>query len=146
DYAAFKRFGWGYPSSLPIGLDGSCNGLQHYSAALRDPEGGRAVNLIGGEVPSDIYGIVAEKVLAKVREFLRPEGPDTGTIPNLEKARKVWAERGIDELAMARAWMEFGLDRKVTKRAVMTLPYGATQFSARDFIEDPLMGWFSKDR
>lgn len=138
DYAAFKRWGYGYPSSLPIGLDGSCNGLQHYSAALRDPEGGRAVNLIGRDIPSDIYGIVAEKALAKVRDFLRPEGPDIGTIPNLEKARALWKDRGIDERAMAQAWLTFGMDRKVTKRAVMTLPYGATQYSARDFIEDAM--------
>jgi DNA-directed RNA polymerase len=138
DYAAFKREGYGYKSSLPIGLDGSCNGLQHYSAALRDPEGGRAVNLIGGALPSDIYGIVAAKAEAKVREFLRPEGPDTGTIPTLDRARNLWAEKGIDEKAMAQAWLAFGLDRKVTKRAVMTLPYGATQYSAREFIEDAI--------
>ena len=138
DYAAFKRHGYGYKSSLPVGLDGSCNGLQHYSAALRDPEGGRAVNLIGGEVPSDIYGIVADKALAKVKDFLRPEGPDTGTIPNLAKARELWASKGIDEKEMARAWLSFGLDRKITKRPVMTLPYGATQYSARDFIEDAI--------
>jgi len=138
DYAAFKRHGWGYESRLPVGLDGSCNGLQHYSAALRDPEGGLAVNLVSGETPSDIYGIVAEKALSKVRDFLRPEGPDTGTIPHLEQCRKLWKERGIEEVHMARAWQEFGLDRKITKRAVMTLPYGATQYSARDFIEDAI--------
>ncbi len=138
DYAAFKRHGYGYASSLPIGLDGSCNGLQHYSAALRDPEGGRAVNLIPSEVPSDIYGVVAEKALAKVREFLRPEGPASGTIANLDRARDLWARKGIDEKAMAQAWLDFGLDRKITKRAVMTLPYGATQYSARDFIEEAM--------
>ena len=138
DYAGFKGHGWGYERSLPVGLDGSCNGLQHYSAALRDPEGGRAVNLIGKDVPSDIYGIVADRALTKVKDFLRPEGPDTGTIPNLAQARDLWARKEIDERAMARAWLTFGLDRKVTKRAVMTLPYGATQYSARDFIEDAI--------
>lgn len=138
DYAAFKRHGWGYESRLPVGLDGSCNGLQHYSAALRDPEGGRAVNLVSGEVPSDIYGIVAEKTLEKVKAFLRPEGPDEGTIPNLDRLRALWNDRGIDERLMAGAWLELDVDRKITKRSVMTLPYGATQYSARDFIEDAI--------
>lgn len=138
DYAAFKRHGYGYLSSLPIGLDGSCNGLQHYSAALRDPEGGRAVNLIPSEVPSDIYGVVAEKALAKVKAFLCPEGPGSGIVANLDKARDLWARKGIDEKATAQAWLDFGLDRKITKRAVMTLPYGATQYSARDFIEEAI--------
>ena len=145
DYAAFKRHGWGYESRLPVGLDGSCNGLQHYSAALRDPEGGRAVNLVSGDTPSDIYGIVAEKTLEKVRAFLRPEGPDKGIIPNLDRVRDLWKEKGIDERLMAGAWLEFGLDRKVTKRAVMTLPYGATQYSARDFIEDAIREKLDKD-
>lgn len=42
-------------SSLPVALDGSCNGLQHLSAMLRDPIGGAAVNLCPAERPQDIY-------------------------------------------------------------------------------------------
>ena len=40
---------WGstatYPSRLPVQIDGSCNGLQHYAALGRDAPGGAAVNL-----------------------------------------------------------------------------------------------------
>ncbi len=35
--------------------DGSCNGLQHYAALARDQDGGRAVNLMPGEAPADVY-------------------------------------------------------------------------------------------
>jgi len=33
-------------------------------------------------------------------------------------------------------WLHFGIDRKVTKRSVMTLPYGSTQYSCREFLEE----------
>ena len=47
---------------LPIMVDGTCNGLQHLSAIMKDKEGGRAVNLIGeGDTPNDIYQMVADK-------------------------------------------------------------------------------------
>jgi hypothetical protein len=40
-----------YPSSLPVHMDGSCNGLQHYAALGRDEAGGRAVNLLPADAP-----------------------------------------------------------------------------------------------
>jgi DNA-directed RNA polymerase len=51
--------GESYVCSLPIMVDGSCNGLQHFSAMLRDEVCGRHVNLIPAEKPSDIYAAVA---------------------------------------------------------------------------------------
>jgi DNA-directed RNA polymerase len=138
EYAAFKRHGFGFVSSLPVALDGTCNGLQHYSAALRDPEGGAAVNLVPGDKPSDIYAKVAERTLTLVREFVRPDGPDTGIVHDLNKHLAFWAERGINPREMAERWLEFGIDRKITKRSVMTLPYGSTNFSSRGFLEDAI--------
>lgn len=46
-------------SHLPIYQDGSCNGLQHYAALGRDQEGGKEVNLVPAEKPSDVYYSVA---------------------------------------------------------------------------------------
>ena len=42
----------------PATQDGSCNGLQHYAALARDQDGGRAVNLLPGEAPADVYRYV----------------------------------------------------------------------------------------
>lgn len=109
--------GWGTVSSLPVALDGSCNGLQHYSAALRDPIGGAAVNLTPGDRPRDIYGLVAERVLATLRTLK----DDSGEVGDF-----------------SRKWLEFGINRKVTKRSVMTLPYGCSVYSVREFIEDAM--------
>lgn len=49
----------GYSCPLVIAYDGTCSGLQHYSAMLRDEVGGSAVNLIDHERPADIYQQVA---------------------------------------------------------------------------------------
>ena len=44
---------------LPVGRDGSCNGLQHYAALGRDAEGAAWVNMMPADQPSDVYRRVA---------------------------------------------------------------------------------------
>ena len=101
-----------YVSHLPVSVDGSCNGLQNFSAMLRDPIGGAAVNLLPTTVPNDIYAQVAKVAQAKVEADAQAGNAD------------------------ALLWLSFGFDRKATKRPVMTLPYGATQYSARQYVKD----------
>jgi DNA-directed RNA polymerase len=97
-----------------VGLDGSCNGLQHLSAVLRDSVGGAAVNLLPASKPQDIYTEVLKKVVAA-----------------LEKR----AEQGEPT---AQKWLPL-MSRSVVKRPVMTLPYGATQQGfAEQIMEDTL--------
>ncbi len=107
-----------FVSHLPVAQDGSCNGLQHFSAMLRDPVGGAAVNLVPSDVPQDIYQRVADRAverLAKEVADARAEGRED------EKAR--WAY----------GWLAFGLNRKITKRPVMVLPYGGTMTSCLEY-------------
>jgi len=59
--------GEAFISHLPIAIDGSCNGLQHYAAMLQDAEAGRAVNLTPSPSPQDIYGVVASKANEKLK-------------------------------------------------------------------------------
>lgn len=93
-----------YPSRIPVAMDGSCNGLQHFGAMLRDEVGGSAVNLVPRERPADVYTDVLNVLVAKLQ-------------------RMTVGEDGI----MARAWLDSGLlVRKLVKRPVMTLPYGVT--------------------
>jgi DNA-directed RNA polymerase len=111
EYAGFLKEGFGYVSSLPISVDGSCNGLQHFSAMLRDPIGGEATNLVPSETPSDIYQRVADKAV----ERLSADGEQN------------W---------QASTWAQFGIDRKLTKRPVMVLPYGGTFRSCLQYVRD----------
>jgi DNA-directed RNA polymerase len=113
----FERARGDDASSLPIALDGSCNGLQHFSAMLRDPIGGAATNLMPSPTPADIYQLVADRVNEKLHE--------RKAIPDFE-AR-----------FYASGWLAFGgIDRKITKRPVMVLPYGGTRMSAIHYIRD----------
>lgn len=98
-----------YVSHLPISVDGSCNGLQNFSAMLRDEVGGAAVNLVPSEKPQDIYQIVADKLAER---FAQSDNP------------------------YAAQWLAYGFNRKETKRSVMILPYAGTQSSMREYVMD----------
>jgi DNA-directed RNA polymerase len=92
-----------FVSHLPVGLDGSCNGLQHFSAMLKDSVGGAAVNLLPSDIPSDIYQRVADVCYAKLQASSEPAA-----------ANWLWL-------------LGDSMPRSLTKAPVMTLPYGSTQ-------------------
>ncbi|MGH6909880.1 MAG: DNA-directed RNA polymerase, partial [Phenylobacterium sp.] len=121
EYAEFAEQGYDYVSCIPVQLDGTCNGLQHFSAMLRDPIGGAAVNLLPAAKPQDIYQRVADVVTDKLKELAFVD--TTGDFVDPEAGR------------MALSWLDFGIDRKLTKRPVMVLPYGGTLHSCREYVE-----------
>ena len=110
EYADFVRYERAFVSHIAISMDGSCNGLQNFSAALRDKVGGDATNLIPSDKPKDIYSMVARVTMDKLNQM--PE----------------------DENQFRSRWLMHGINRSLVKRSVMTLPYGSTRFSCRDFI------------
>lgn len=60
-WAGYCDHGAGYVCRLPIPVDATSSGLQHFSALLRDEVGGAAVNLIPADRPQDIYLTVSAK-------------------------------------------------------------------------------------
>lgn len=118
EWAGLRREGFGYVSHLPIALDGTCNGLQHFSALLRDPVGGAAVNLVPQDQPADIYTTVADKVTQKLKEDAKGDDPEVS-----------W---------FASEWLAYGVNRKVTKRPVMVLPYGGTFLSCLKYTREAI--------
>jgi DNA-directed RNA polymerase, mitochondrial len=106
---------WSYECSLPVAMDGSCNGLQHFSAMFRDHIGGRAVNLTNNDTPRDVYAEVAKAV----GDMLVAKAPDP----------------------MAMKWLSSGLvNRKLAKRPTMTFGYGAKKWGFRDQLFAELKG------
>lgn len=103
EWTAFWNEGFGYVSHMVVPVDATCSGLQHYSAMLRDEVGGKSVNLIPGLPRQDIYQDVADRVTQKLVEGA-----------------------GADDTGYARDWISFGIDRKITKRQVMVVPYAGT--------------------
>ncbi|RWO17737.1 MAG: DNA-directed RNA polymerase, partial [Mesorhizobium sp.] len=108
------------------------NGLQHFSAMLLDPIGGAAVNLLPSPSgkPRDIYQDVADLTMAKLRVIAADS--------NAEPDHQRWAHE----------WLHFGINRKITKGPVMTLPYGIRRLSAskrvREAVEDRIAGGSQK--
>lgn len=118
----------GWQCGIPIAMDGTCSGLQHFSAILRDPIGAKAVNLTPSDQPNDIYAIVADKVNEKLREDA-VNGEADGIA---EKDGIVKIKYG--EKTLAQLWLSRGVNRKVTKRPTMTLAYGAKTFGFKDQV------------
>ena len=109
-----------YVSHLPITVDGSCNGLQHFSAMLRDERGGKAVNLTDSDKPEDIYEIVRKVVKDKISK---------------------------DDSHLSTVWnCDINLDRAIVKRPVMTTPYGATLYGMRDQIHEEIKKQMDKGK
>lgn len=100
-----------YETRLPCASDGSCNGLQHLSAMLRDSEGGRSVNLTPSDEPQDIYTDVAERTT----KFLEQQDTE-----------------------VARQLLRVGICRKICKRSVMIVPYSGTRHACRSYIQEAL--------
>jgi DNA-directed RNA polymerase len=116
----------GFVSKIPVAMDGSNNGLQIFSLLLKDRVGADATNCTHAEAPRDIYQDVADLATMKLREAAQDGHPYAGT------------------------WLQFLQDhgqrdgtvpRKCAKRPVMTLPYGATKYSAVTYVRD----WFLEE-
>ncbi|CAE7475397.1 RPOT2 [Symbiodinium microadriaticum] len=118
-----------FRSHLPVHVDGSCNGLQHYAALGRDLAGGEAVNLLPNDKPQDVYTVVLKIVIDKVNAdaalpvHVQTESPE-GRPPSQDQGH------------LARRLLELGiLQRKVVKQTIMTICYGVTAVGARKQVQ-----------
>tara|TARA_R100001530_G_scaffold127806_1_gene97198 strand:+ start:4472 stop:6847 length:2376 start_codon:yes stop_codon:yes gene_type:complete len=98
-YFELKQKGSEYQCHLPIMLDCTCSGIQHYAALLRCETMGELVNLKENESPQDIY----TNVITRVNEELR-----------------------VSKDPRAQKWLMLQPDRSLAKPCVMTTPYSAT--------------------
>lgn len=115
EWAGWVEHGEGFPSRIAVALDGSCSGIQHFSMALADEVGGRAVNLVASDKPADIYSLVMEQAYAQM---------------------KVDAGQDEDEAKrdIALQWLAFAPGRSCFKRPTMTYGYGSREYGFRDQI------------
>ncbi|WP_421276130.1 DNA-directed RNA polymerase [Aeromonas veronii] len=125
-----------FHSRMPIALDGSCSGLQHLGMATRCETTGRAVNLLAGDKPSDIYQIVADKVAAYLDQVVSGELP---------VKKEGWQEQAAKWVSWSAAWKNGKLSRSITKRSVMTYPYGSAEYGfGNQILEDTLEPAFAQ--
>ncbi|HEY0623146.1 DNA-directed RNA polymerase [Sphingomonas sp.] len=122
-----------YASRIPIALDGSCSGLQHFSAMLRDEEGGKAVNLLPSERPQDIYGAVARRAQGFADAALEDLPFEVSSI-KLTGRDADGNEIDIDPEVIRKAWAGGKVSRSIAKRPTMTFCYSATRFGMQSMI------------
>ena len=134
EWAGYCKYGESYVSKLPIAMDGSCSGIQHFSAMLRDEIGGNAVNLVPSALPQDVYGMVAKKVIEQAQE-----DAVSGTEDELKHTDEgvAYVKRGTK--ALAQQWLAFGITRKTTKRSVMTLAYGSKEYGFKEQLMEDII-------
>jgi DNA-directed RNA polymerase len=134
EWAGFAEHGESFVSKLPVAMDGSCSGIQHFSAMLRDQVGGAAVNLVPGQLPADVYQLVANKVIEQVQQDAQD-----GTEDELKHSDTGFAYVKYGTKSLAQAWLEFGITRKVTKRSVMTLAYGSKEYGFKEQLMEDII-------
>ena len=117
-WAKWKEYGLLYHCAIPTSLDGSNSGCQHYSAASLDEKDGALVNLTPSESPQDVYQSVADLVLAKVTADAQVED---------------------EHQVFAKAWLKYGVTRKVCKRNTMTYAYSAVVYGFGEQLEADVM-------
>ena len=123
-----REFG-DFESSLPVGQDGSCNGLQHYAAMLRDEKMAQFVNVADnqryGLGRGDVYSAVRQCVANMVDDDVRKKGAKN---PNYRLAKL----------------LDGKITRKIVKQTVMTSVYGVTSYGAKGqilrWLEDAVDG------
>lgn len=120
EWAGYQAEGEGFISHLPISVDGSNNGLQHFAAALRDREGGVAVNLTNTPEPEDVYAQVARNLDNLLVGIAEQKLKKTNATDPKHPAVK---HNNLVRIARA---MRGQITRDLVKQPVMTLPYGVT--------------------
>ena len=121
EWQGYKQQGEAYESRCAVALDGSCSGIQHYSAMLRDTVGALATNVICEDATKgkrDIYGEVAKATAALMQQEIADK--ENGKYAAFVLGNKL-------------------LNRKIVKRAVMTLPYGSKYQSCHSYISEALI-------
>ena len=100
-----------YITHVPVHVDGTCNGMQHYAALGRDESGAEQVSLAKTEKPGDVYTAILKLVNAEIERDNDPKNEE-----------QVKVLRG-------------NVDRKTIKQTVMTSVYGVTYIGARKQIQ-----------
>jgi len=120
---------------LPVSLDATCSGLQLYAGLLRDHEGASVVNVVDkgtgftADKPADVYTDVADEVNIRL---------SSGEYPKKLSFTDSAGEFKIVDTAQAVQDLIGNVDRKLTKRNVMTIPYSVTQRGMFDQIREIL--------
>ena len=123
EYARFLVEGDDFVNYVPISVDGTNSGVQHYSLLTLGKKEGQLVNLVPQDHMADLYKTVADKVIVKM---------------NADKATDdKFGKNEITRKELAQIWLEYGVDRGLLKRSCMTYGYSSVvNGMTGQFMED----------
>ena len=121
-WADYQQAGEQAECSLPVHVDGTCNGLQHIAALMRDEELAKATNVLPDSYPRDIYNEIANAVRARMLQPPISTKSSQRTLNTPE--HHLWMDNGVIEFLKE---FEYLVDRSLAKSVVMIIPYGAGQ-------------------
>lgn len=155
---------YGYESGLEAYIDGSNNGSQHLSALMLDEVTAPHVNLVPLDLPGDLYMFVAHHIWDKLEKevasmpnravkslekcidtviemkkqinLTEPRSEHRQELVEIYKSYKL-KNKEIIKRAAPVFWLRINEDkhkRKISKRGVMTLPYGAKPYGLGEQI------------
>lgn len=131
-----------FESRIPVSVDGSNNGLQHYAALLRNTTLAEKVNLhrlSEDDSPADVYRDVAQGMVQYLKRG------------KLACAKDLSVRLGVDEKVVRKAIrvivkLDDALLRKLVKRPTMTQPYSVTSYGMSEQIKDVVDDLFTADK
>ena len=123
EYARYLEEGDDFVGFIPISLDGTNSGVQHYSMLTLGEDEGKLVNLVPQAEMADLYQTVADKVQTRL----------TADLSDSSDFRK----NPITKAELARIWLDYGVDRKLCKRPSMVFAYSSVAAGMTgQFMED----------
>ncbi len=120
-WADYQQHGEQVGCALPVHVDGTCNGLQHIAALMRDEGLAKATNVLPNDFPRDIYSEVARAVRQRM---LQPIKGKATTRKTREDNTGPVTNTGVIEFLQK---FDHLIDRSLAKSVVMIIPYGAGQ-------------------
>jgi DNA-directed RNA polymerase len=149
-----------FVSYLPIALDGSNSGVQHYSCALKAPEG-KYVNLVPQDLPADFYQVIWGDVAQVCQDTITKIAPLTGDARDLiaplaqqvrewrkenPKSKEVCPVQETLERACAEVVLQVNGGRSLVKRPAMTYGYGSVAYGFKEQLMEDHMDPLEIDR
>ena len=123
EYQRFIEEGDEFVGYIPYALDGTNSGVQHYSMLTLGEDEGRLCNLVPQAEMADLYQTVADKVTGRLEADL--EDPSA------------FGKNPITKAELARIWLDYGVDRRLTKRPSMVFAYSSVAAGMTgQFMED----------
>lgn len=122
-YVEYLETGESYSCSVPIQVDGKCNGLQHFSLLTRDPQTASLVGITEDQgVPGDVYQAIADDASDYIKAL--SVTPLVVAYEQDNKGREVLTKESKDSICI-HYWADKGVTRKLAKSPTMTYVYGS---------------------